>query len=63
MRNGEVKYATVTSVAGNRVSLKFDGEQSASTLQYIATCTCSVGNRVICIYDGSTFITIGVVKQ
>lgn len=63
MRNGETRYAKVTAVEGNKVNLKFDGESSASTLQYIATCTCAVGNRVICIYDGSTFIVLGVVKQ
>ena len=57
-----IRYATVTEVDGNKVNLKFDGEQEASSLSYKATCTCVVGYRVVCVNDGFNTVILGAIK-
>ena len=58
-----LKYATVTKIAGNKVKLRFDGEQEESALEYLTTCVCSIGHRVICVNDGSNIVVVGVVRS
>lgn len=58
-----IRYATVTAVNENKANLKFDGESTASSLNYhvMSPYTAAVGDRIITIFDGTRYIILGKV--
>lgn len=56
-----VKLATVTGTSGTSVLVQFDGEAAASTKAYkrLTSYTPTVGNRVVMLAAGPTWVCLG----
>lgn len=58
-----IQFATVTSVDNDKIKVKFNMDDTASELEYLKlkSYTPTVGDRVIMVKTGATYICLGAI--